>query len=159
VILLDTNVLSAVMRDPPDAVVVGWLDRQDPVRLWTSAITVFEIRFGLTRLSAGRRRMALEAAFDALLREDRAGRIAVFDQAAAEAAGRLAAHRQAAGRAVDIRDTQIAGIALARQVVIATRNLRHFDDVETGRIDPWAGATMSLSRQSDVFLVFSDHGI
>ena len=139
-ILLDTNVLSAVMRDPPDAIVVGWLDRQDPTRLWTTAITVFEIRFGLARMAAGRRRAALDAAFEGMLQEDLAGRIAVFDRAAADAAGRLAARREAAGKAVDIRDTQIAGIALARQAAIATRNLRHFDDLETGRIDPWAAA-------------------
>lgn len=138
VILLDTNVLSAVMRDPADEIVTGWLDRQDPVQVWTTAITIFEIRFGLARIAAGRRRTALEAAFESMLRDDLAGRIAAFDRAAADAAGRLAAMREAAGRGVDMRDTQIAGIALSRQAVLATRNRRHFDDLPTGCVDPWA---------------------
>ena len=139
-ILLDTNVLSALMRDPSDAAVVAWLDEQNPARIWTTTVAMFEIRFGLARLAEGRRRAALEAAFEALLREDLAGRVAPLDRAAAEAAGLLAARRAAAGRAVDVRDTLIAGIALARRAAVATRNTRHFDDVETGVVNPWAPA-------------------
>jgi len=140
VILLDTNVLSALMRDPSDAAVVAWLDEQNPARIWTTTVAMFEIRFGLARLAEGRRRAALEAAFEALLREDLAGRVAPLDRAAAEAAGLLTARRAAAGRAVDVRDTLIAGIALARRAAVATRNTRHFDDVETGVVNPWAPA-------------------
>ncbi|MBV9775939.1 MAG: PIN domain-containing protein [Acetobacteraceae bacterium] len=139
-ILLDTNVLSALMRDPSDAAVVAWLDEQNPARIWTTTVAMFEIRFGLARLAEGRRRAALEAAFEALLREDLAGRVAPLDRGAAEAAGLLAARRAAAGRAVDVRDTLIAGIALARRAAVATRNTRHFDDVETGVVNPWAPA-------------------
>lgn len=139
-ILLDTNVLSALMRDPADDAVAGWLDKQDPVQIWTTSVTVFEIRFGLARMAEGRKRAALEEAFEDLLREDLAGRIVPLDRAAAETAGRLAARREASGRAVDVRDTLIAGIALARQAAVATRNVRHFDDLETGVIDPWATA-------------------
>jgi predicted nucleic acid-binding protein len=138
VILLDTNVLSALMHDRPDEVVVAWLDRQVPDEVWTTAVNVFEVRYALSRLPDGRRRQALEAAFDALLHEDLAGRIAALDAPAASAAGRLAARREAAGRAVDMRDTMIGGIALARRATVATRNLRHFDDLETGAVDPWA---------------------
>lgn len=139
-ILLDTNVLSALMRDPAAGSVVGWLDKQDPAQIWTTSVTVFEIRFGLARMAAGRNQAALEEAFEDLLREDLAGRIAPLDRAAAEAAGRLAATREASGRIVDVRDTLIAGIALARQAAVATRNVRHFDDLETGVIDPWTTA-------------------
>jgi toxin FitB len=140
VILLDTNVLSALMRDPPDALVVAWLDGQVPDEVWTTAVTVFEVRFGLSRLPDGRRRRALEAAVEGLLREDLGGRVAPLDTAAAEAAGRLAARRQAAGRVVDVRDTLVGGVALARRAAVATRNVRHFDDLETGVVDPWATA-------------------
>jgi hypothetical protein len=140
VILLDTNVLSALMRDPPDAAVVAWLDGQAPDEVWTTAVTVFEVRFGLARLPDGRRRRALEEAFEGLVREDLEGRVAPVDAAAAHAAGRLAARRQAAGRTVDVRDTLIGGVALARRAAVATRNARHFDDLETGVVDPWAAA-------------------
>jgi predicted nucleic acid-binding protein len=137
VILLDTDVLSALMRDPPEAAVVAWLDRHDPQDVWTSAVTAFEIRYGLTRMADGRRRMALEAAFDNMLHAELGNRIAPVDRPAAEAAGRLAAKREAAGRRVDVRDTLIAGIALSRRAIIATRNVRHFNDVGTGVVDPW----------------------
>jgi toxin FitB len=137
-ILLDTNVLSALMHDLPDPGVVAWADRQVPEELWTTSISVFEIRFELGRLPAGRRRRGLEAAFEELLGEDLGGRVAPFDIAAATAAGHLAARRQAAGLSVDMRDTLIAGIALARRAVVATRNVRHFGDLETGTVDPWA---------------------
>ncbi len=142
-ILLDTNVLSALMRDPPDAVVVGWLDAQMPEQVWTTAVNAFEVRFGLAHMAEGRRRRDLEAAFEGLLRDDLAGRVASLDRAAAEAAGLLAARREAAGRTVDVRDTLIGGIALARRMAVATRNVRHFDDLETGILDPWAMRTGS----------------
>ncbi len=139
-ILLDTNVLSALMRDPTDGVIVGWLDKQDPARIWTTVVTVFEVRFGLARMAAGRSRAALEGAFEALLREDLAGRVAPLDRAAAEAAGRLAARREASGRTVDVRDTLIGGVVIARRPTVATRDVRHFDDLETGLINSWAAA-------------------
>ncbi len=138
-ILLDTNVLSALMQTRPDAAVVAWLDAQPPESIWTTAVTVFEIRLGIELLPRGRRRKALEAAFDAMLREDLSGRIAAFDAAAAEEAATLAARRQRRGRPVDLRDTQIAGIALARRAALATRNVRHFDGLNVNVVSPWAG--------------------
>ena len=137
-ILLDTNVLSALMRVPSDAVVQEWLDRQDPARLWTTSVTVFETRSGLARMSEGHKRATLEKAFEEVLRHDLSGRVAPLDRAAAEAAGLLAARRAAAGRPGDMRDTMIAGIALARRAVVATRNVRHYGDLETGIVNPWA---------------------
>jgi predicted nucleic acid-binding protein len=139
VILLDTNVLSALMQTRPDPVVVAWLDGQPSDSVWTTAVTVLEIRFGIDRLPQGRRRRALQTAFDAMLREDLAGRVAPFDAAAAEEAGALAARRQRRGRLVELRDAQIAGIALARRASLATQNARHFDGLDVTLIDPWAG--------------------
>ena len=136
-IILDTNVLSALMRSAPDPEVVAWLDRQAPESLWITSITVFEARFGLALLASGRRRRALERAFALLLEEDLENRVLDFDVAAASAAAELGAARQQAGRPVDMRDTQIAGIALARHATLATRNIRHFEDLSVPVINPW----------------------
>ena len=82
-ILLDTNVLSALMLAEPDPVVVRWLDGLDPTSIWTTSVTVFEVRFGLSRRHAGRKTDQLEKAFAALISDDLEGRVATLDQAAA----------------------------------------------------------------------------
>jgi predicted nucleic acid-binding protein len=138
VIILDTNVLSALMRTAPDPEVVAWLDRQAAESLWITSITVFEARFGLALLASGRRRRALERAFGLLVEEDLENRVLDFDVAAATASAQLAAARQQAGRPVDMRDTQIAGIAVARRATLATRNVRHFADLAVPVVDPWS---------------------
>lgn len=136
-ILLDTNVVSAFMQREVDPIVVMWLDAQPAESIWTTSITVFEIRMGLELLAAGRRRSTLEDAFTKMVEEDFEGRVLPFDSAAAEAAGRIAAERRRAGRPVEIRDLQIAGIAAARRASIATRNVRHFQGLDLVVIDPW----------------------
>ena len=137
-ILLDTNVLSALMRREAERKVVAWLDAQPPESIWTTSITVFEIRLGLEQLAAGRRRRLLAEAFAKVLEEDFENRVAVFDRPAAEAAGRIAAERRRAGRPVEVRDVQIAGIATARRATLATRNLRHFEGLGVDLVDPWS---------------------
>lgn len=136
-ILLDTCVISALMRPQDNRPVVAWLDRQSSVSIWTTAVTVLEVRFGLLTMPDGRRRAKFEQAFAGLLHQDMEGRIVAFDLAAAEAAATLAAERQRKGRPIDVRDTQIAGIALARRATIATRNAKHFGDLSVPVIDPW----------------------
>jgi toxin FitB len=140
VIILDTNVLSALMRSPPDASVVRWLDRQPSESVWITSITVFEARLGLATMPAGARRKQLTLAFDKILAEDLENRVLDFDVAAASEAAALAAMRQDKGRPVDLRDTQIAGIALARRAAIATGNVRHFEDAGVTILDPWGEA-------------------
>ena len=137
-ILLDTNVLSALMRRETDPVVIAWLDAQPPESIWTTAITVFEIRFGLEILAKGRKRKALEEAFASALDEDFDGRVLAFDQAAADAAATIAARQREAGRPVEIRDVQLAGIAAARKATLATRNTRHFEGTGIAIVDPWS---------------------
>jgi toxin FitB len=137
VIVLDTSVLSALMRKSPDATVVSWLDRQPAESVWITSITLFETRLGLALLPKGRRRRALETAFDGLLQADLENRVLDFDGAAASEAAALAAERQRAGRPVDMRDTLIAGIALARRAALATRNVRHFQDLNVPVVNPW----------------------
>jgi toxin FitB len=138
VILLDTNVISALMQSEVEQAVVAWLDSQPSESIWTTSITVFEVRFGLEILASGRRRRTLEEAFRKTLEEDFEGRIVPFDNAAAHAAGRIAAERRRSGRPIEIRDVQIAGIASARKAAIATRNLRHFEGLGPELIDPWS---------------------
>ena len=137
VIILDTNVLSALMRTSPGVAVVSWLDRQPADAIWVTSITVFEARFGLALLPRGRRRLGLEAAFERVLEEDLENRVLDFDAAAAASAARLAADLKSAGRSADLRDTLIAGIAQARRATIATRNTRHFEGLDVPVVDPW----------------------
>jgi predicted nucleic acid-binding protein len=137
VIVLDTDVLSALMRTAPEPAVVAWLDGQASESIWITAITLFEVRFGLLRLAAGRRRRALESAFARLVEEDLEHRVLDLDRDAAAEAASLAAAREGKGRPVDVRDTLIAGIVQARRGVLATRNVRHFRDLAVPVVDPW----------------------
>jgi predicted nucleic acid-binding protein len=136
-IILDTNVLSTLMNSRPDVAVVAWLDRQPTESIWITSITVFESRLGLALLPDGRRRQLLEAAFEQIVAVDLDDRVLDFDRGAAAAAAALAAYRQRAGKPVDMRDTQIAGIAVSRRATLATRNVRHFADLQVPVVDPW----------------------
>lgn len=136
-IVIDTNVLSALMREIPERPVVEWLDRQAAESIWITSITLFEARLGLALLPKGKRRQAVEAAFEKLMAEDLEGRVLDFDRPAAEAAAELAAGRQREGQTIDMRDTQIAGIVIARRAEFATRNVRHFSDLNVDVINPW----------------------
>lgn len=136
-ILLDTNVVSALMRREPDEVVVAWLDDQPPESVWTTAVTVFEMRFGLEIMARGKRRQHLLDTFTQMLDEDLAGRIVPFDARAAEAAAVIGARQRRAGRPVEIRDVEIAGIASARKANLATGNIRHFEGIDVPLLNPW----------------------
>jgi predicted nucleic acid-binding protein len=137
VVVLDTNVLSALMRERPEPRVVAWLDSLPPESVWTTAITAFEIHFGLELLPPGRRRTRLAAEFGRLIEEDLERRVLPFDSAAAAAAAGVAAAARAAGRTIEIQDAQIAGIVRSRRGALATRNARHFQDAGISLIDPW----------------------
>ena|ERR1700722_17968726 len=134
--IVDTNVLSALMQTVPDKHVVAWLDRQPRTSIWTTSITVFEVRFGLEVMAAGKKRSALIQAFEALL-EAIGQRVAPFDGAAARQAADLMASRQKKSRPGNLRDTMIAGIVLASHATLATRNGAHFEDISAVVIDPW----------------------
>ena len=139
-IILDTNVLSAMMRREPDAAMVAWLDRHSIDELWTTTITIFEITFGLELLPAGARRRSLQAAFKRFVEEDLDDRILIFDAAAASRAGALAARRRTRGRPMESRDAQIAGIVAENDATLSTRNLRDFDGLGISLVDPWTDA-------------------
>jgi predicted nucleic acid-binding protein len=136
-IILDTNVLSELMLRAPAERVLNWLDRQLRSSIWTTSVTLFEIRFGLATMPNGKRRIALIQDFEKVLDSiDR--RIAPFEAEAAEHASMLMASRKLKGRPRDDRDTMIAGIVLACRASLATRNTSHFDDLSAQLIDPWA---------------------
>jgi len=135
-IILDTNVLSGLMRQPVDSAVVKWLDQQPRVSLWTTSITILEIRFGIAILSSGRRQTLLGEAFEKVINEKLDHRVAVFDADSAHEASVLMATRQRKGQVVELRDAMIAGIALAHRATLATRNTRHFDDLCAPVVNP-----------------------
>ena len=137
-IILDTNVLSELMLPAPEKGVIDWVDAQPRSSLWTTAITIMEIRYGLQILPGGRRRSVLLQRLEAALNLKIEGRIVSFDTAAAEHAGDIMAERQRKGRPIEIRDTMIAGIALASHATLATRDVRHFQDLSIPIVDPWA---------------------
>src|SRR5437870_5798575 len=112
-IILDTNVLSAAMQ--VEATVTTWLDRQARTSVWTTTISVLEIRYVLELMPAGRRRTEREIAFERVLAEDIEGRVLPLDEQAAEETALLMAARHRAGKIRDLRDNMIAGIALAQR--------------------------------------------
>lgn len=136
-IVLDTNVVSALMQTRPDERVVTWLDQQPSESVWTTAVTVFEIRFGLALLAPGRRRRQLEKAFTETLTDDLAGRVLPFDDEAAKEAASRAAVSRTKGRPVEFRDIEIAGIVASRRGTLATGNSRHFEGLSIGIVNPW----------------------
>jgi len=136
-IILDTNVLSALMQANADPAVVAWLDDQPAAAIWLTSITIFEARYGLALLTDGRKKLLLQERFEALLHDDFKHQVLMFDTAAADQAALLSAQRKVAGRPVDMRDTFIAGIAQAKRATLATRNQRHFDDLNVPVVNPW----------------------
>jgi predicted nucleic acid-binding protein len=136
-IILDTNVVSELMGEEPDATVIDWLDRQSWTSLWTTSVTVMEIRYGLAIMPAGQRQTKRQVAFARLIEQNFEYRVLVLDHPAAEEAASLMATRHRLGRPGDLRDTMIAGIALAQRATLATRNVRHFDGLSVRVVNPW----------------------
>jgi predicted nucleic acid-binding protein len=136
-IVLDTNVLSALMRPSADQKVVGWLDKQPRSSIWTTSVTLLEICFGLQILPLGKRRTILSQAFEQVLVDKLERRVAPFDTVAAQQAADLMALRRKKGSPGELRDTMIAGIVLACHATLATRNISHFEDLSVPVVNPW----------------------
>ena len=135
--ILDTNVLSALMSVPPVAAVIQWMDEQAADRLFITAITVAEVRYGLGIMPEGRRRTDLITQADAMFRQDFRGRILTFDERAANAFGTLSSHRRALGRPISISDGYIAAIATVHAMPIVTRNVKDFEELGLQLINPF----------------------
>ena len=136
-ILLDTNVLSELMKAKPAPEVVAWIDQQPAGQLYISAITVAEILYGIARLPDGKRKTSFADLARLMFDEDFAGRILPFDTEAASRYAGLAAASEAKGRVADMADAQIAAIAALYEAPVATRNVRHFDHLGVSVINPW----------------------
>jgi toxin FitB len=137
-ILLDTNVVSAMMRIQLEPRVAAWLSRQPANALATSAVTVFEIQNGIEQMPIGKRRNAQKAALTELLNDLFSSAVLPFDTAAAVEAGRIRAQQLGSGNNVAVPDSLIAGIARSVGAAIATRNTKDFAGLGIALVDPWA---------------------
>ena len=137
-ILLDTNVVSELMRPAPAGAVLAWFAAQEAHDLYLSAIGEAELRRGAAMLPAGKRRDQLMTTIDAMIAEDFAGCILPFDSNAAQAFVLVCLERRAAGRPISFADCQIAATARAQGAAIATRNTADFAGCGIAVIDPWA---------------------
>jgi toxin FitB len=137
VILLDTNVVSELMRETPDSRVASWIAAQKAPQLCLTAIAIAEIQRGLARLPRGKRRQPLEENFAAFIQAAFRGRVFAFDETAAYAYGQIAEQRERAGLNADAVDLMIAAIAKVQNAAIATRNVRDFEGCGIRIINPW----------------------
>lgn len=139
-IVLDTNVLSELIRPTPEPSVIRWVNERPADTVYTTAVTVFELRLGIARMPVGKRRDGLELALGQLVATVIAGRTLAFDTKAANAAATIVARASAAGRPIDTRDAFIAGVVAAHGAKLVTRNARHFADAGIPLINPWTEA-------------------
>ena len=139
-IILDTNVLSELMRPTPSPRVVAWVAKQPATELFTTSVTEAEIFYGLELRTRGKRREGLLAAAEAMFAEDLAGRVLGFDGEAARAFSKIAARRRALGKPISHADARIAAITQVRAAKLATRNVADFKDCGVDVVDPWNGA-------------------
>lgn len=139
VILIDTNVVSELMRPAPAQMVLDWFAKQVSKELFLSAVSEAELRTGVAMLPAGRRRDGLFAIIDAIIEEDFADRVLPFDSPAAKVYAVIAASRRAAGMPIMEADCQIVAIARVRGAAVATRNVSDFEGCGIEIVDPWKG--------------------
>ena len=137
IVVLDTNIISELLRPAPNKQVEAWLSAQDGENVYFTTVGEAELQFGLALLPAGKRRNALGKAVEEILDEDFQDRILAFDRAAARAYAVIAAARRAAGRPISQFDCQIAAITRANEAVLATRNTADFEGCGIRLIDPW----------------------
>lgn len=136
--VLDTNVVSELMRPVPDPAVLAWLNDQAADTLWLNSVVASELLYGVARLPDGKRRAQLAQALQAMLAEDFSDRVLPFDLEAAVVYADMVAMRERQGQPVDAADAQIASICVAHGAQLATRNTKHFDGWGLSLVNPWA---------------------
>ena len=136
-IVLDTNVISELMRKKPDPNVLRWTDRQDPQIIFTSAITAAELLSGLEQMPAGKTRNELGHRMHIALEEGFRGRILAFDESCAMHFARIFARRRAMGRKIGEPDAMIAAICSRHEFKVATRDVDGFSGCGVDVINPW----------------------
>lgn len=135
--ILDTNVISELMRPDPDPTVLDWSFRQRKGEMFTTAVSEAEVRYGVARLPAGARRTELHHAADRIFAGLLRDRILSFDSDAARRFADIMAERRRAGHTIAVADAQIAGIVTSRGATLATRNTRDFRDCGVPVVNPW----------------------
>jgi toxin FitB len=136
-IVLDTNVVSEMMRIAPDAKVEKWLDAQVADELWLNSIVIAELLFGAARLPDWAKKKQLLKSIQGTIEEDYAGRILSFDLEAAAAFAEISARCEEKGRPIDMADAQIAAICWIQDALLATRNTKHFEGLGLNLVNPW----------------------
>ena len=139
-VLLDTNVVSELIRKSPAPAVEAWAAGQPLEDLFFSAVGEAELRYGAAILQPGRRRETLVSDIERMLRDAFENRVLPFDSEAAGAYADIAATRRSAGRPIAPADCQIAAIARSRDMAVATRNVQDFEDIDIEVVDPWTAA-------------------
>ncbi len=139
-VMIDTNIVSELMRAEPSAEVLSWMDEQTPRELFVTAVTEAQVRTGIALLPEGRRRRGLAEACERAFGSLFAGRVLPFDSDAARTYAEIAAARRVLGRPVSQADCQIAAIARSRGMAVATRNVRDFEDMGIDIFNPWDAA-------------------
>ena len=140
-ILLDTNVISELMREHPEPAVSAWLDEQPEQELWTASVILAELLSGIDMMPAGRRQKALRDAVEGMIAEDFRGRIVDFDLPAARQYGKILATRRNMGRPIREFDAQIAAIASVHRATLATRDVNNFVACGLNVLNPWLAET------------------
>jgi predicted nucleic acid-binding protein len=138
VIVLDTNVVSELMRRSPNASVLAWTDAQRSPDLAITAVTAAELRAGVATMPAGRRRTRIAERIDGLVQQTFAGRVLPFDAESGEHYADIVARRRRAGAPISVLDAQIAAITRRRDAALATRNVKDFVRTGVTLIDPWS---------------------
>lgn len=136
-IIVDTNIVSEVMRTAPAPVVIEWLNRQETLALFLASTSIAEIEYGLAMMPSGKRRNGLRKAFDQFVTEAFEHRILVFDRESAAAYGELMGKRKQKGRPMSVQDGQIIAIAKVHGFAIATRNIKDFKECGIKLINPF----------------------
>lgn len=136
-ILVDTNIISEMMKAAPATKVINWMDQQEVIQLYVSTVTIAEISYGINALPEGNRRILLEDSFNKVLRDAFEHRILTLDETSAHFYGKIMARRKELGKPLSVLDGQIAAIARANNLAVATRNSRDFSDCGLHLINPF----------------------
>ena len=136
-IVLDTNVVSELMRSQPEPAVLGWVNAQPVDQLWLCSVVVAELLYGVGRLPDGARKRQLGAAVKAMVFDDFDGRVLPFDLEASAAYAQLVVQRERSGQSIAMADAQIGAICAVHGATLATRNTRDFSQLGLNLINPW----------------------
>lgn len=136
-IILDTNIISEMMKTTPSKAVLNWVNKQEAIELFITTITIAEISYGLYALPRGNRRKSLEEIFHRAIMSAFKHRILSFEESSAHFYGKIMGHRKKIGRPLSVPDGQIAAITLSQGFSLATRNIRDFSDCDINLVNPF----------------------